>query len=162
MTPNDVKSDSGAKINLSFNFPSTPIHPYTPTPTPHINLPPNTPDPSCKTSFQHLAKNNFKPKKRMDLSDGFPFIDPSDSKQPQIIEIISESTPQQINHTLDKNGNTLNIFQNNTNEINHGQNDSKQTQKHYDNVKDLKISIPINTNSNSNSNLQSSSNIKVY
>ena len=155
LTTNDVNADSGTKMNLSFNFPSTPAHPYTPTPTPHIDLPPNTPDPGCKTSFQHLAKNNFKPKKRMDLSNGFPFIDPSDTKQPQIIEIISESTPQQIKDNLDQNENIF-IVNNTDQMINNGQNESKQTEKH--NVRNLKISIPINTNSNSN--LNSSSNIK--
>ena len=143
-TPNEAKSDSESKLNLSFNFPSTPAHLYTPTPTPQIKLPTNTPDPSCKTSFHHLSKNS-KPKKRMNLSDGFPFIDPSDTTQKQIIEIISETTPQ-----IENKPNQDILFVNtNDNELN-GQIESKQTQQHFRNVTDLKISIPTETNLSTN------------
>ena len=150
LTPNNAKSNSEAKLNLAFTFPSTPAHLYTPTPTPQIKLPIDTPDPSCKRSFHHLSKEQYKHKKRMNLSDGFPFVDPNDTTQKQIIEIISESTTQNED---EPNQSLLSVNSNdNDNDIDipNGDIESKQTEQHFRNVTDLKISIPKETAFNTN------------
>ena len=148
-TNDSLQSPDATVTNSSYNIPPTPNHPYTPTPTPNITLPHDTPkDTSCKTTFQYLSNDDkFKARKRMDLSDGFPFIEPSDSNnnnkiKTQIIEVISDSL------LLPKSNlkQPLIIVNENEEEKNESNNNNAF------NVKNLKITIPKKEQVPSNTN----------
>ena len=140
---NTPHPDTDTTIQNGFQ---TPAYPYTPTPT--ATLPYNTPDSGAGNALQPLTKDshNNDPNKRrkksaLDVSNGFPYIEPVEADQKQLIEIIEEGID---NHDIiPPNEDSEDDSHNENTEFEHKQNVSEFNEN--TNLDNLKINIPSDT-----------------